>query len=123
MKSTNITCVLGYTPLVYSIRKIIYKHWSIVDDIPGCSTHPIIWYKETRTLRQDLVRADMTAKTESVVGHYRCGCCATCSLAKQTKEFTPRGWYTPIKMNQYSSCNTWFCVYVVCIMSEVQRTQ
>lgn len=50
----GITAALDYTPLTPEIKRIIYRRWHIVKEIPGCSATPRIGLRKTKSIK-DLV--------------------------------------------------------------------
>lgn len=91
----NICWGLDYTPLASEIKKIVYKHWHILEGIPGCQIKPFVGLRRKRNLR-DLLMFHKPATAENngdrlPSGFHACGHCQVCKLAIQLDSLTHNG--------------------------------
>nr|XP_028578457.1 uncharacterized protein LOC114593837 [Podarcis muralis] len=111
-REDRICTSLQFTPHTSSIKKLIYKHWHLLSNIPGCQKPPIIGLKRTKSLRNYLVKSDqLTYPEASTKGHYKCGSCNVCKYALQVKEFTNIQTGFKFQIEHFSNCNTKNSVY------------
>lgn len=78
----RVSCGLNFTPLANNIREIIYKHWHIIEHVPGCQDKPFIGMRKTKCLQDFLLSADRLRKQHTIstlpAGHFWYGRCSSC---------------------------------------------
>lgn len=86
IRDNRISWAIDYTPHANRIRKIIMKHWHLVQDIPGCMTPPQVGMRCTRNVRNVIIRT-VISKSQEVdnersdslpMGHFKCHRCKAC---------------------------------------------
>ncbi|XP_060128613.1 uncharacterized protein LOC132591893 [Zootoca vivipara] len=113
-KPSRLVMGMDFTPLASHIRNIIYKHWHIVEDIPGCKDPPLLGLRKKGTLRNQLVKADCLESPSIVTkGHYRCGSCNMCPYSLQVKEIKSEHMQFTFKINSMTTCNSKNVVYCI----------
>lgn len=80
----GITTAIDYTPLTPEIKHIIFQHWHIVKDIPGCSDKLRIGLWKTKSIKDIVTKSDIGAiqfNQPITTGHFWCGQCSCCHQA------------------------------------------
>lgn len=93
-----------------------YKHWNIVQDIPGCSHRRYIGLCQTKSLRDQRVHADLGRHNQTStlpLDHFKCHGCAACQYALGYKPFVQPQNLGVFKFKHHTNCQTKFCVYVI----------
>ena len=111
-KEDRIYTALQFTPYTSNIKKLVYKHWHLLSNIPGCQNPPMFGLNKTKSLRNYLVKSDLlTYPEETTKGHYKCGSCGVCKYALQVKEFVDVQSGFKFQIEHFSNCNTKNSVY------------
>lgn len=116
-----LTCAFQFSHLAGQIKKSIYWHWHLINEIPGCSPRfppPRIGQKKGANLRTKLIKSnilprDICSQEESARGHYKCGHCKTYAFAMQIKEFVHPQMDFRIALNGFSFCNCKQTAYII----------
>ena len=107
---------MEFTPLANDIKKIIYRYWHILRDIPGCETRPLIGLRRSKSIRNLITHTE--CKSEDVetsglmCGHFKCHNCVICKFAWVTKHVSLPENDFELKLTKFSNCNTKNCIYL-----------
>lgn len=69
----GITTAFDFTPLTPTIKKIIFNHWHLVNEIPGCEILPRIGWRKTKSIKDIVSRSDIRtvpARQYVTTGHF-----------------------------------------------------
>ena len=122
----HITCVLPFNMVTKQLHKYIQQEWTLLQDLPGFSTRPIVSFKRTRNLRDWLVHSDhsayhkhCSARQSTIVqlprpsGFHPCGHCVYCKLTRKTTSFVSPDSGAMIHINDFMNCQTAGVIYVI----------
>ncbi|XP_062837953.1 uncharacterized protein LOC134299335 [Anolis carolinensis] len=116
-QSNRIICPLTLTTQTSNIQKIIFKHWHLLQDIPGCQSKPIIAHKRTRNFRDILIHSDIRKSSivprNPTTGNFKCGHCDCCKFTNNVKEFIHPTLNMKIKLKNYTTCSSENVIYVL----------
>lgn len=59
----GITAAIDFTPLAPAIKRIIHKHWHLVNNIPGCKDLPRLGLRRTSLIKEMVTKSDIREKT------------------------------------------------------------
>lgn len=108
---------MDFTPRTSTVLQILKKHWHIIVEIPGCESFPLVGFRKTQSLRELLVRANLSTIrdriTTNIVGHHRCGQRSICPLPIETKsiDFPDKGLRQDLV--RFMNCKTRMCIYMI----------
>lgn len=117
-EENRITWALEFSPHSNQLRRIIFKHWHLLQEIEGCSSPPRIGFRRTKNLRNILVRANirqdsLTTGFRQPKGHFRCGHCKICPTVMNDNKIIMRDRQFQVKYNTFSTCATEGVVYLI----------
>lgn len=127
--SKQLWWALDYTPRAPAILGIIRKHWYLLKDVLGCQNFPQVGLRKTRSLKNFLVKSDMSVKTNKASlpsGHFRCRRCNVCSVMTDTHRVILPDINFDYELRAFSNCNTKFVVYLLecsCLLRYIGSTQ
>lgn len=132
-KSDSPFCVTKYSPLGSEFRKIIYKHWHIVESDPRLGNifknPPKLVFRRPPNIRDQIVRSytppKHTASLNVPDGNYKCCNCAQCGYTTKCKTYTHPHSGKHLKIRGAITCNTTFVVYLIkcpCGLAYVGKT-
>lgn len=123
----GITTAVDFTPLTPAIKKIIFKHWHLVNNIPGCEVPPRIGLRKMPSIKDIVTRSNIREKIGlryPAKGHFKCGACSCCEQAWEKKVIDLPS--VGFKMELEFFSNTRICIYMVqcfCGMCYIRSTR
>nr|XP_008123603.1 PREDICTED: uncharacterized protein LOC103282659 [Anolis carolinensis] len=113
----RIICPLTLTSQTPHIRRIINKHWHLVQEIPGCKDAPIIAHKRSKNLKDILIHSDFKISNKEprniITGKFKCGHCDVCGLTSNIKQFQHPSLPIKINLKNYMTCSSENVIYVI----------
>jgi hypothetical protein len=115
-----IPCILTYNPSITCMSTAVHSYWPILTSkspSPFQSCKPIIAYRRPKNLRDHLVRATISPKsqeTDETGKNTPCGTpCSTCPHMLQTSEFTSNITKKKYKLQHKINCRTENIIYLI----------
>lgn len=127
-------CCVRYSPLAHEFKKVIHKHWHIVQTDPRLqnvfTTAPQFVFKRAPNLKDCLVRSDTCPPPTKPLlslpdGNYKCGGCAQCSFTHKCKHFSHPHTGKSLPIRGAITCSTTHVVYLIrcpCGLAYVGKT-
>ena len=132
-KNNSPFCVTKYSPMGFEFKKILHKHWHIIETDPRLKEvfkdPPKLVFKRPPNLRDTLVRSYTPPPTNFLSdippGNYKCSNCAQCGYTTKCKSFTHPHSGKEITIRGTITCSTNFVVYLIkcpCGLAYVGKT-
>lgn len=105
----GITAAIDHTPLAHDIKKIIFRHWHLVNEIPGCKDLPRLGLRKTHSIKHIVTKLDIHPQRKTkftTIGHFRFGACSCCGQAWVTKTLVLPPINFKMELDFFSSCST-----------------
>ena len=134
-KSMNAPlCVTKYSPMGFDFRKIMLKHWHVVESDPRLGSvfkePPKLVFRRPPNLRDLVVHSYVKPNNSNFLsdippGNYKCSNCAQCGFTTKCKHFTHPHNGREIAIRGTITCSTTFVVYLIkcpCGLAYVGKT-
>lgn len=132
-KRNSTLCVTRYSPLGSEFKKIIKKHWHVVQTDPKLKdvfkNPPALVFRRAPNLRDMLVRSHNPVNRQKPFnvpdGNYKCGNCAQCGYTQKCSTYTHPHTGKALNIRGVINCNSQFVVYLLkcpCGLAYVGKT-
>lgn len=132
-KQNSTLCITKYSPLGSEFKKIIRKHWHVVETDPKLkgifTAPPTVVFRRAPNLRDKLVKSHTHESRQNPFnipdGNYKCGNCAQCGYTMRSRTYTHPHTGKTLNIRGVINCNTPFVVYLLkcpCGLAYVGKT-
>ncbi|XP_077163796.1 uncharacterized protein LOC143831932 [Paroedura picta] len=116
VKDQKLTCAFDYSYFATNIRKILFKHWHLIRDLPGCENGLRLAWRRNHTIGELINKKQFNTETSASnfpKGNYKCGTCGVCKYLLPIKEYraTGNGFY--VRINRFINCSSKNLVYCI----------
>lgn len=120
-KTEHIVCSLRYSPLSNKTKRVLLRHWHVLQIHDSFTNKPLVALRRNSNLRDKLVHTsqDRTAKQPTIdslpppSGHYPCAHCACCPLSSKIKSFINPSTNVEITLRSLTTCASEGVIYAI----------
>lgn len=103
-----------YSPLANQIKNVIFRHWHVLDKVPGCDQRPEVAMRKSQSIKDLVVNTDINKPRKIMEGkgeHFKCLKCEGCKYVTEGREFINPRDNRRYSLRQLTTCSSKYCVY------------